>query len=293
MRKADIIIITDKLHSTIYAIGTSPESNPSVFEDINYFGSRTYTPGYVLEIKDDGFAVVLMASHHPDSAQAKAVEADGFFRRREAQATPLEALSYRLADRKAHMEVLAEYSHWPLSPEQKAAKEAALAELKPLPKGWYTKTIRTTYIRMLWAEYQTKLDIANTGRKEAEAAKKAEQKKQSNRVTSLSKKLAALGVGYTKKKARSMLDRLNYGGSFYVPQDLFEKLVNGYGVKAASDVSETTKQGVLRLAQLAVNAGGGDSNDDEIQALQEALDEALSALGLTMPEKDTDEEDED
>ena len=41
---------------------------------------------------------------------------------------------------------------------------------------------------------------------------------------------------------------------------------------------------VLAAAQKATDAANGDSNDAEIEALQNALEVALQALGLEMPE---------
>lgn len=45
-----------------------------------------------------------------------------------------------------------------------------------------------------------------------------------------------------------------------------------------------TEDSILKAAQTAVDAAAGDSNDWEIEALQMALEEALGALGLAMPE---------
>lgn len=45
-----------------------------------------------------------------------------------------------------------------------------------------------------------------------------------------------------------------------------------------------SKKDVLAAAQRAADASVGDSNDEEIEALQEALTLALEALGLEMPE---------
>lgn len=51
---------------------------------------------------------------------------------------------------------------------------------------------------------------------------------------------------------------------------------------------------ILAAAQIAADAAYGDSNDAEIDALREALEAALSALGLEMPEgRETDDEDDD
>lgn len=47
---------------------------------------------------------------------------------------------------------------------------------------------------------------------------------------------------------------------------------------------------VIEAAQNAADAAEGDSNDDEITALRVALDTALDALGLDMPEAREDDE---
>jgi hypothetical protein len=49
-------------------------------------------------------------------------------------------------------------------------------------------------------------------------------------------------------------------------------------------VMDTTE--LQRAAQLAANAASGDSNDEEIDLLRDALEQALGALGLTMPESE-------
>lgn len=62
-------------------------------------------------------------------------------------------------------------------------------------------------------------------------------------------------------------------------------------LNAKSPQPTTTHPDVLAAAQEAANAANGDSNDGEIQALRNALEVALSALGLTMPEAEEDEPD--
>lgn len=49
---------------------------------------------------------------------------------------------------------------------------------------------------------------------------------------------------------------------------------------------------VLAAAQDAADASQGDSNDAEIEALQDALESALAALGLRMPAPHDDEEED-
>lgn len=57
-------------------------------------------------------------------------------------------------------------------------------------------------------------------------------------------------------------------------------------------LNENELDRLKEACQAAANAAGGDSNDDEIQTLQEALEFALSLLGLEMPDaEDEDEED--
>lgn len=47
----------------------------------------------------------------------------------------------------------------------------------------------------------------------------------------------------------------------------------------------------MEAAQEAMDAGYGDSNDEEIDLLRGALSEALSALGLSLPDgRDPDDE---
>jgi hypothetical protein len=48
---------------------------------------------------------------------------------------------------------------------------------------------------------------------------------------------------------------------------------------------------VLAAAQAAQDAAYGDSNDEEIELLRDALEEALSALGLALPEGREDADD--
>lgn len=45
-----------------------------------------------------------------------------------------------------------------------------------------------------------------------------------------------------------------------------------------------TREGLLRMAQEAQDAAYGDSNDTEIDLLREALEAALDALGLALPD---------
>lgn len=61
--------------------------------------------------------------------------------------------------------------------------------------------------------------------------------------------------------------------------DAVEKFLSG-------ETDDDTRARVLEAAQAAANAAEGDSNDAEIEALQNALEVALGALGLTMPEAD-------
>lgn len=57
---------------------------------------------------------------------------------------------------------------------------------------------------------------------------------------------------------------------------------------AATAVSDSA---LMEACQAAADASMGDSNDGEIEALREALDLALSRLGMTMPEPNWDDED--
>lgn len=53
-------------------------------------------------------------------------------------------------------------------------------------------------------------------------------------------------------------------------------------------LTEPHKKRLLASAQRAADAAGGDSNDKEISLLREALEDALHALGLAMPEANDD-----
>lgn len=53
-------------------------------------------------------------------------------------------------------------------------------------------------------------------------------------------------------------------------------------------VTEDPLAGVRAAAQAAQNASRGDSNDEEIDLLREALEEALRALGLELPDPEED-----
>jgi len=219
MRKEDIIVTTPA-KSVIYAIGTAPESSPKVWEDVeNAYVSRTYVPGYVLEVRDNGRALVLHAFAHPETIRAKSHE----------QASALDALGYTLADHETRQAVFAEYSHWPLSEEQGNLRHAELAKLKELPRGWEIKLVRTTYIRMLWAEYVTKLDARVAERVAKAAATKAAKEATKAAQEKVLKDLIGLNVGFTEK---SMSRALRWGGGsdeLELGFAVIENLVNGYG----------------------------------------------------------------
>ena len=223
MRKQDIIV-TVPTKSVIYAIGTAPENNPKVWYDpaSNYYDKRSYVPGYVLKVEDSGFAIVLMANRHPDEQYAKYME----------QASVLDALDYSLKDYEARQAVLAEYSHWPLSKEQSDAKYEALEGLKKVPNEWQVKAIRTTYVRMLWADYATRLDTAGADVKDKEARAAAEKEADVEARRALFERIVALDVGLPEAELEYNLNR-TYDKNVYLPLAVVQALVEGYGKAAA------------------------------------------------------------
>jgi len=243
MRKEDITVTTP-LKSTIYAIGTRPESNPNVWADYERYKSANYRPGYVLEVKDNGFAVVLLAEFHPNS---KAAEVYG-------QATALDALDYDLNDHAARQAVMAKYSHWPLNAEQREAKEVELAKLKKLPDYWLLQQVRTTYVRMLWAEYQTRLDAVFAKRKAAEDEERARRDAAKADAKSVIEKIIKHKLGIKKSELDYMVNRASvYDGSISLPTATVVKLVEAYEDHQKRTVSETE---INRQAQDFYNASG-------------------------------------
>lgn len=270
MHKKDIIVTTPE-KSIIYAIGTKPESSDKVWVDPKTetwrSGQDNWKPGYVLEVREDsGFALVLTADHHPDATNATYYK----------QATALDALDFTLKDFNARKEVMQKYSHWPLSPEQRVAKDEELAEITPIPEKWQVKLIRTTYVRKLWAEYSTQLDAKTAEARDIQARKKeAEEKLTFNREFSINRLVAISLV--TKDEAATLVAQNKYNGNnVHITTEIILKLVNGYHVP----VSETSLMEVRDAAKAAFAAADGDSNDDEIQLLHAALEEALNALGI-------------
>lgn len=65
------------------------------------------------------------------------------------------------------------------------------------------------------------------------------------------------------------------------------EIVNGTGWPNSvlfAGITEGEMNNLMHVAQGAADAANGDSNDEEIEALRDALDLALHLLGLTMPE---------
>lgn len=198
MRKQDIIVTTPE-KSVIYAVGTSSEKSDKVWADVEtkYWGdSRHYTPAYVLDLHEDGYAVVLLAKHYPGSTGAI----------KSKQAEPLDALDYTLADWQARKAVLEKFSHWPLSMEQRDLRDEELAELKELPENWQISTIRTTYVRMLWAEYQSRLEALIDQRSNAKLREEQAREDQKAARDEVIDKVASL-VGLTERQAEDAKGR--------------------------------------------------------------------------------------
>jgi hypothetical protein len=67
--------------------------------------------------------------------------------------------------------------------------------------------------------------------------------------------------------------------------DLLEAMVKVINLDVAPTfITGEQKVKMRSLAQMAVDAGAGDSNDDEIDAYRDALEMALQLLGMDMPE---------
>jgi len=219
MRKQDIIITTPE-KSVIYAIGTAPERSERVWYDpvnAHYPYSRNYTPGYVLEIRDSGFVVALVAQQHPDSEYAKHY----------GQATPLDALDYTLKDYEVRQEVLAEHSHWPLDKERADARMAALAKLKEVPKGWDLKVMRASQVRMLWADYSTRLDAAVADEKAKQARAKAEREAEHEARKALIQRIADLNIGLPQEEVKYYIRRASVD-YLDLPKEVVKALVESY-----------------------------------------------------------------
>lgn len=226
MRKEDITV-TDSKHSTIYAIGTAPESNSSVWADHNTWPARRYTPGYVLEVESSGFVVALVSETHPDSERAQRFQVDYVDNTPvyTPQASALEALSYGIEDVRARTAVMAEYSHWPLSEEQRQIRDSAVAALKPLPLGWNPKVFRATYVRMLWAEYATRLDAVIGERRSKEDADKAERDALKSRKRASFDAILKLDIGLDKKNVEYLLNQNGYNDHVELPIGVIENLL--------------------------------------------------------------------
>lgn len=70
-------------------------------------------------------------------------------------------------------------------------------------------------------------------------------------------------------------------------------LMSGNGtVREFKEPDHETLARVMEAAQAAQDAAYGDSNDEEIDLLRGALEEALGALGLRLPEGREPEEEE-
>jgi hypothetical protein len=226
MHKADIKVTTPQ-KSIIYAIGASSESNERIWGDPESWASANYVPGYVLEIGKSGLILVLMARSHPDSARAKLDE----------QAKPLDALDYTVEDYHKRQAVLVEYSHWPLSVEQAEARNAALAELKELPKGWFIQTTRTSNVRMLWADYAERLQSRVTDAKAEQAKKEALRVARVTEKRAVLEKLVALDVGQPEEITDYQVNR--YGDTLELSYKVVQKLIEGYHpVSKTEDVVE-------------------------------------------------------
>jgi hypothetical protein len=230
MRKEDIIITTPE-HSTIYAIGTSPESNDNVWADHNSWPDRRYRPGYVLEIKTSGFAVVLMAEYHPENPFLKSN-----LDHTPNQASLMEATGYSLADYQKRQEVLAEHSHWHQQDGGREAREDALEALKSIPEGWKVVVIRTTYIRMFWAEYVERHDIkiseraAIFAKQKADTAKRMSTKRHA--LDALVKTGLKIGDDDEKEPIEYAMRRSWVGDSnISLPVETIAELVAGYNPK--------------------------------------------------------------
>lgn len=214
MRREDIIVTTPE-KSVIYAIGTLPEKSSKVWEEDMRSRNRHYTPGYVLEIKDGGFATILVATHHPDHTYGAAKE----------QASVLDALSYTLADHEARVAVNRKYSHWPLTPEQREAHEAELAPLKKVPNGWRVGTERTSNVRLLWGEYASRLSALNAQRKIDSDARDAKDRADKDKQTKVLQRLAKLKIGFKNTEDQFRRAR-RYGGSeVFIDVKVIDELV--------------------------------------------------------------------
>lgn len=216
MRKQEIILTTPE-QATAYAIGTIPETGYKVWEDpTRGYANRNYTPGYVLGAKEGGFVLALTARHYPDTERAKYQE----------QATAEEALGYTLQDYKARQEVLADYSKGAWSQEKSAARQAALDKLKPIPKCWSVTLIRTADVRMLWAEYVTRLDAAISDRADAAIRQKMEKEAKQTRRMELVRRIADLNIGLDEAGAKWAVN--HFANEVTLPTDVVEALLDGY-----------------------------------------------------------------
>lgn len=83
-------------------------------------------------------------------------------------------------------------------------------------------------------------------------------------------------------------------GSPEAEQDEFinEHLLNFDGADYAVTVGPRPLDALTEALLTSGRAAWGDSNDDEIEALNDALDQALSLLGVTRPEVDEPEEED-
>lgn len=267
MRKEDITVTTPE-HSTIYAIGTVAPSSAKVFGDIEYFANATYKPGYILDILESGFAVALVAHAHPESGWAKG----------NGQASVLDALDYSLTDYRARMEVMAEYSHWPLSEEQRQEKAEALAELKELPARWEVKVMRTSYVRFLWADYATRLDEAMKLRKVKADAETAEREAGKSDVRRSLQTIVKMKLGVKKKNLEYWLNRASYDSTaMMLPTETVMALVER-AKKPERVVSETA---VTELAKSFISNVDLDIDaESRLRNVADGLAHTLSNLGF-------------
>ena len=220
MRKEDIIVTTPK-HSTIYAFGTSPESYDGPWADLDAHGhaNKLYRPAYVLEVRDSGFVTVLVCDVHPEY-QYRGYGGE--------PASLLEATEYTLADHVARQEFMAKHSHWATDEEREVYREG-LEKLKPLPARWQVRTERSTYIRLLWAEYTERHGAKIAERKAARDAERAEKEALKDVRRSSLKRLAKLKIGYKKGEIEESL-RSSWGKDtdVKVPADILAKLLDRY-----------------------------------------------------------------
>jgi hypothetical protein len=173
MRYADIIPTTPE-HSTLYAHGTNPETKPQVWIDPrNEWKARPYSPAYVLKL-DQKSAVILTRRRSPYLSPLTEYSYETGERTDVVSASLLEALEYTLTDWEIRQGVLAEFSHWAQDDkEAKGRLVVELAKLKPIPAGWMVSSSTLTNIRMLWADYTSRMEEKAKEREVEEAKRRA------------------------------------------------------------------------------------------------------------------------